>query len=195
MFDVARLSSVILLCAGAIGCSDPAPSSGSTGTPVKNDAGSGSDTGSAVDAAPLTGCNQLTQLGAQLSAVGEAGTAPAATGGTFADGTYVMTKVGFYGLPGISNPAGALTASIAGTVMNTIATNDKGDVTRASYTIAVTGTKFTLTETCKVSSGAASGQKLDAGSYSVQTNGGVFLYVPLGGQGLSFPGRVELTKK
>jgi hypothetical protein len=193
MFDVARLSSVILLCAGAIGCSDPAPSSGSTGTPVKTDAGS--DTGSTVDAATVTGCNDLVQLGTQLTAVGESGAAPAATGGTFADGTYVMNKVAFYGIAGLTQPAGALTASIKGTAMNTIATSAAGDVTRASYTILITANSFALTETCKKSSGPNSGQKLDTGSFSVQANGGVFLYVPLGGQGITLPGRIELSKQ
>jgi len=59
-----------------------------------------------ADARPQV-CNDLTNIGLDVPIVSEAREAPVATGGTFVDGTYVLTRASVYtGPEGASGPTG-----------------------------------------------------------------------------------------
>jgi hypothetical protein len=140
------------------------------------------------------GCNMLEQLGSQITAKGDPASQPTATGGTLLDGTYVLTEVKLHGLPeAFTNPAGALTATVSGTTMNTVATNQMGQVSRNTFTIAVNGTSFVLTETCKVSAGTGT-PAFDKGSYIVNPND-IRLMVSLSNGAITVPSQLVLTKR
>jgi hypothetical protein len=140
-------------------------------------------------------CNTVAQVGAQIVAVGDLSPQPTASGGTFANGTYVLTAVKLHRLPSvITNPAGALTAVIAGNTMNMVSTNTAGQVTRVNYTLTITGSDFALTETCKFSEAPASAPLFDQGGYTAEPTL-VRLFVKVSSGGVTADSELFLTKQ
>lgn len=152
----------------AAGCSDtetdptPAPSSLTPATPGTPEAGT-SETGtpaSPSEAAggaggagggpppPDGGCSTLVGIGAEITTVAAPTVAPPATGGTLADGTYVLTRSTlFTGPGGESGPTSikrALTLRITGSTAE-VARN-KGAPQRASLSVA--GSKLNIAKVC-----------------------------------------------
>lgn len=197
-----RMALPCMVLVGAAGCSDSGSSSSSSGS-VKSDSGvDAGDSGlSSVDATSgddggAVGCNTLTQLGAQVTAVGNPAKQPTGTGGAVADGTYVLKAVALHGLPSaVTNPAGALTAAVEGTTMNTVSLTADGVVARTTYSIEFKGVNFKLTETCRVSNSTKRGAQFDSGTYTFDgTTNTVSLFTSLDNNGVAVPAELTITK-
>lgn len=131
-------------------------SSSSSSSGGSSSGGSSSSSSSGGSSSSSSGgggqCNALTQQGTKLDVVGSKAAPPTATGGTVADGTYVLTGSKLYGasvpegpINGVSSPA--TTVEIKGTTYNSLASRTSGDA-RTTSTLAVSGINATLTATC-----------------------------------------------
>ncbi len=139
-------------------CSDgsttTSSSSGGGSSSSSSSGGSSSSSGGSSSSSSGGGgqCNTLGQQGAKLDVTGSKANPPAASGGTVADGTYVLTGSKLYGaavpegpITGASSPA--TTVEVKGTTYNSIITRPTGD-SRTTSTLAVSGVNATLTATC-----------------------------------------------
>lgn len=143
---MARAAAVLALAllAACGGSSSTAVSDAAVGGDAAADGGVAADAGG--DA-----CNGLDQLGAIVTAACEPGApspATRGTGGTIADGTYVLTESQFFGICSTSELGETLVVS-QGTVQS-LATGASGVVTRKSLTYTVTsdGAMLVETQTC-----------------------------------------------
>jgi hypothetical protein len=91
------------------------------------------------------------------------GTAPAQTGGTVVDGTYVLTSAVDYSCGDAATPPlppAAATAKITGGCLQFIIAESNGDggtiVATASETVAYSGTSITTTPVCPAAAAASS---------------------------------------
>ena len=131
----------------ASGCSAPAarPSADAAGTDTATtgdgaDGARGGDTGD--------GCNSVVQVGATVTATCAPGGAPAATGGTIADGVYFLTDSRFFG----ACPSSALAQTLVvsrGTVQS-IVTMAAGETLRKSLRYDLLGATMLQTQSCPV---------------------------------------------
>lgn len=105
-----------------------------------DDAGMGGDAGA--------NCNLVVQRGKRAPVTGKIyGTMPTGQGGTIADGTYVRTRQTYYGDPG-GGTFDAETMVVEGSVVNFVRTEEDATEWRATYTLARSGNRLTLTRTC-----------------------------------------------
>jgi hypothetical protein len=123
--------------------------SGTSGTSGGTSGTSGGTSGTSGG----TGCNTLAQQGANVDLIGTKIAAPAAAGGTIADGTYVLTgaKEHYAGLTegATLSTLGPVTFAIMGTTANTITADKTGaNVDHTTVTFAASGTSLTVTTTC-----------------------------------------------
>jgi hypothetical protein len=144
--------------AAAGGAAAGGAAAGSTGTA----GGAGHGAGGATGAAGVTGstggsggtgggvlCNDLTVTGDFIPQTAGTGTMPTPTGGSIADGTYVLTKVEVYSPLTPDATSLKVTMKIAGkTLQSVTASNTSAATATASYTTAVFGTNWALTGTC-----------------------------------------------
>jgi len=134
----AALGAILLI---GIACGSPA---------AKVDAGdaAGSDAaldgaGDALDGGP---CTTIAQLADPVTTSCDPGAPPAATGGTIADGTYLLTESHFFGACE-SNVLSETLVVLQGTVQSIATDATTGMATRRSFTYTVTGGNSTLSET------------------------------------------------
>jgi hypothetical protein len=119
--------------------------------PVSPDAGPVDAGGGDPDAGP-TACTTLANVGAEVPIVGVAASMPTPTGGTIKDGTYVLTAMTAYTGPG--GPTGpqadkqSNTMRITGANWESVGTKNGKDNVPNVGTWSVSGTTFTMTETC-----------------------------------------------
>ena len=115
-----------------------------------------------------SGCNDLLQKGSPVTQTGSSGPVPAFTGGTIADGTYVMTKWIAYGGKAPSPTPVRETILIKGSVWQIVA--DTGAFTiRSNAAVSTSGTTINYVPSCpaggmaKPSSYSATATELIAG--------------------------------
>lgn len=119
---------------------------GDTGTSPA-DTGS-TDTGSADSGDAAIGCGTVTNVGMQVPETAGVGAYPTPTGGTLADGTYVLTKFEIYP-PGSVDPfKRKQTLVIAGGKVDFVSQTDAEAEVRFGGDITVSGTKFTVAVKC-----------------------------------------------
>lgn len=83
------------------------------------------------DTGVITGCNALTNIGATVNSTTDSSVPPTMTGGTIADGTYVLTSVVMYtGIPVVPTDAG--TGTGAGVSNGPILDNAGGGISNGS---------------------------------------------------------------
>lgn len=143
------------------GCGDSAGSSDASDTAVVTDTASAADTASPGDTASaadtltgadvgedtaVTACNTLVNDGAVISKTGHAEAPPAMTGGTIADGTYVLTALDQY-----NGHHGDTTHkekwAFSGSSVLAVSAEGGGDV-RYAGTYSTAGNVLTLSITC-----------------------------------------------
>jgi hypothetical protein len=94
-------------------------------------------------------CNNLTVTGDFIPQTAGTGTAPTPTGGTIADGTYVLTKVEVYSPATPNADLLKVTMKVTGKVVQWVSVTSAGAaVTTQSYTTEIFGTNWSLTGTC-----------------------------------------------
>ncbi len=159
---------IVITCSVSVACATSTTESEPTasGDAGSNDAGV-ADTSlpdEALDASTdsaLATCNELAQQGVPVVVTTTQSPAPAAAGGTIADGTYVLTTAKIWGStePEGSSPgaAAAQTWSFRGATLDMVQTTAKAKtVSRSSGTIAPAGnTKLSLKQTCSYPASAA----------------------------------------
>ena len=163
------LALTLAACGGSsadVGNANAAPTEADAGDAAAPRAPDPKDAG--VDAAPVdagvdgatpTSCNTLVNDGTDVGIEMVATNAPAATGGTIADGKYHLTSVVLYSGPG--GTAGPLPATIKSTVLVhggfvDIIQSTGTKVDRLTQAISATGTVVTWTQTCPKGSKATS---------------------------------------
>jgi hypothetical protein len=123
-----------------------------SGTTPKNDAAAPvTDTGT-KDTGPGGACNTLTNTATEANQSTVKGNAPAATGGTIADGTYFLSEFVLYDPTGTDeapSPSGLnVTMSIKGTAMDSIQTLPDSTSQTFAETFVTNGTKLQRTLSC-----------------------------------------------
>jgi hypothetical protein len=95
-------------------------------------------------------CNAVEQLGAQVAASCTDGGAPEVTGGTIADGTYVLTSATYYGTCVTSVLAETVVVT-GGSTIDSVVTFSNGTVERNNLTYSVAGTDLQQMHMCPLS--------------------------------------------
>jgi hypothetical protein len=117
-------------------------------------------------------CNALVASGSGIVPTCPSGTAPTASGGTIADGRYVMTSTKFYGSSGACpTDSEAIDWVVCGTQWETVSSGNNADY-NLNFTATVQSPNLTLDQTC--TSTATANWTYDATSTSL-----VF-YIPIG---------------
>lgn len=88
-----------------------------------------------------------------MSVVAASGPAPVPQGGALADGTYVMTSATAYGTKNADGATleaiGTATIAVSGSTLQVVLLDDKGKVEHQTYTITLSGSAMTTTQTCR----------------------------------------------
>jgi hypothetical protein len=181
----------LLVACSTSGGGAPAPDGGREPPPA-DDSGAGDTSAPSEDAsAPSEGgadvgvdahgdappeCNKLANLGSPVPGNLVANAAPAPTGGTLVDGTYVLTKYQVYTGPGgQSGPSGqslASTLALAGSTYEAVSSTGGSD-TRVNGTFTTSGTSYTATVTCPGGPTTALGYTFDGTTFVQLGNVGV----------------------
>lgn len=143
--QTARAALAVLLLVG-VGCGS---SSAKTDAAASTDAALDSNADaldSGADALDGGACNGIDQLGDPVTTSCDPGTPPATTGGTIADGAYVLTESHFFGACESSVLSETLVVA-QGTVQSITTDATTGIALRRTLTIAATSGSATLTET------------------------------------------------
>lgn len=134
-----RAALAVLLLVG-LGCGSSAakPDAATAATDAASDGGR--------DALDGGACNAIAQLADPVTTSCDPGAAPAAAGGTIADGTYLLTESHFFGACE-SNVLSETLVIAQGTVQSITTDATTGLATRRSFTYKTTSGSATLTET------------------------------------------------
>lgn len=162
-------AALVVLAAGALvaACSDddanggaPAVDAGVDAALVAPDATAASDAVAPTEAGPEGGapadaggsCHDLAQLGDTVRWFTKTSAAPAALGGTVAQGAYVLTEFSIHTneLPDGTEVSviGKTTLSLEGTTMNVLLDRSDGVTFRRTETFTTNGVDFATTRTC-----------------------------------------------
>lgn len=137
---------------GGAGGSGGAASSGGTGGSGGGGSSGGSATCGSADVPDGGACTSLVDVGPTVTGTCDAtGTLPVGTGGTIADGTYVLTSQTYYGSTTCPNGQLSATLVIAGDCWeeSVSAGTSSGPVAfTATFTVVVQGNQVTRTSTC-----------------------------------------------
>lgn len=177
--------------------SSSSSSSSSSGGGDGGGSSSGGDGGGSSSGSNGGPCSNLTQQGQNVTAEILGGGLPAGTGGTVADGTYVLTRaIGHLAFMLPSPPSiGAITIRITGTNAEAVTTiNGTTDTHSGSFT--TNGNSFSLTSTCST---AANGNGLQfMGTYSVGQDSGtdiLSIHIQYDYNGFMVPATAQFTKQ
>jgi hypothetical protein len=143
--ETARAALVALFLIG-LGCGSSAatPDAGARAGDAAGNADGTLD--GAADGLDGGGCNAIAQLADPVTTSCDPGAAPAAAGGTIADGTYLLTDSHFFGACESNVLSETLVVS-QGTVQSITTDATTGMTTRGRFTYAVTSGSSTLSET------------------------------------------------
>lgn len=119
---------------------------GSGGAATGGSGGSGTGGGSTGGTGGASACNDLVNDGADVPETAETGTPPTMTGGSIADGTYVLTARKDW--QGSCNCTTRQKVVISGTGAQLVTRTDQGADTHVTSTWSVAGNKLTSTITC-----------------------------------------------
>ena len=146
------------LLIGALGLGAGCGSSGNAGSPGSAGSGGGAGSGGATGSGGSGGagtCNTLANVGTAVPVTTDPGPAPAMTGGTIADGMYVLTSQVNYAGGTLGSGTLKQTFMITGNTVQLVQSSDGGPDQHQTIIQIPSGNQLTFTWSCGSGPGGA----------------------------------------
>jgi hypothetical protein len=145
-------SVVVALASGVVACGSGSASSGGGTSPGSSGAGTSGAAGTCSANIPDGGaCNTIANVGPTVTRTCATGTIPTGTGGTIANGTYVLTAETYYAGGSCPEPSLSVTLVADGDCWQEVAASGAANNSTsfdAAFAVAVQGNQVTTTPTC-----------------------------------------------